>query len=68
MLEWSLVHVSLIAFFILANSFFVAAEFALVSVRETRIEQLIALDRPGRERRFVSNTISTRFCQLYSSG
>ena len=47
MLEWSLVHVSLIAFFILANSFFVAAEFALVSVRETRIEQLIALDRPG---------------------
>ncbi len=47
MLEWSLVHGSLIAFFILANSFFVAAEFALVSVRETRIEQLIALNRPG---------------------
>ncbi len=42
-----LVHGSLIAFFILANSFFVAAEFALVSVRETRIEQLIALNRPG---------------------
>jgi putative hemolysin len=47
MLEWSLVHGSLIAFFILANSFFVAAEFALVSVRETRIEQLVALNRPG---------------------
>ena len=47
MLEWLLVHGSLIAFFILANSFFVAAEFALVSVRETRIEQLIALNRPG---------------------
>jgi CBS domain containing-hemolysin-like protein len=47
MLEWILVHGSLIAFFILANSFFVAAEFALVSVRETRIEQLIALNRPG---------------------
>jgi putative hemolysin len=47
MLEWSLVHGSLIAFFILANSFFVAAEFAVVSVRETRIEQLIALNRPG---------------------
>ncbi len=42
-----LVHGSLIAFFILANSFFVAAEFALVSVRETRIEQLIALNKPG---------------------
>lgn len=47
MLEWSLVHGSLIAFFILANSFFVAAEFALVSVRETRITQLIAEARPG---------------------
>jgi CBS domain containing-hemolysin-like protein len=47
MLEWTLVHGSLIAFFILANSFFVAAEFALISVRETRIEQLIALNRPG---------------------
>jgi CBS domain containing-hemolysin-like protein len=47
MLEWMLVHGSLIAFFILANSFFVAAEFALVGVRETRIEQLVALNRPG---------------------
>ena len=47
MLEWILVHGSLIAFFILANSFFVAAEYALISVRETRIEQLIALNRPG---------------------
>lgn len=32
---------------ILANGFFVAAEFALVSVRETRIDQLIAEGRPG---------------------
>jgi len=47
MLESVLVHGSLIAFFILANSFFVAAEFALVTVRETRIEQLIALNQPG---------------------
>src|ERR1700753_916606 len=47
MLEWMLVHGSLIAFFILANSFFVAAEFALVSVRETRIEQLIAQNKTG---------------------
>src|ERR1700723_2801846 len=47
MLEWVLVHGSLIAFFILANSFFVAAEFALVPVPETRIEQLIALNHPG---------------------
>ncbi len=32
---------------ILANGFFVAAEFALVSTRETRIEQLLAQNRPG---------------------
>ncbi|MDE3103543.1 MAG: HlyC/CorC family transporter [Acidobacteriota bacterium] len=47
MLEWMLFHAIVVAFFILANSFFVAAEFALVSVRETRIQQLIALGRPG---------------------
>ncbi len=37
----------MVAFFILANSFFVAAEFALVSIRETRVQQLIAHGRPG---------------------
>ncbi len=47
MLEWMLFHGIVVAFFILANSFFVAAEFALVSVRETRMEQLAALGRPG---------------------
>jgi len=47
MLEWVLFRVIMVAFFILANSFFVAAEFAIVSVRETRIQQLIALGRPG---------------------
>jgi putative hemolysin len=47
MLEWMLFRVIMVAFFILANSFFVAAEFALVSIRETRVQQLIALGRPG---------------------
>ncbi len=47
MLEWMLFRAIVVAFFILATSFFVAAEFALVSVRETRIQQLIALGRPG---------------------
>src|ERR1700735_2232896 len=47
MLEWMLFRVIMVAFFILASSFFVAAEFALVSVRETRIQQLIALGLPG---------------------
>jgi putative hemolysin len=32
---------------ILVNAFFVAAEFALVSIRETRIEQLLAAQVPG---------------------
>ena len=47
MLEWTLIRETMVAFFILANSFFVAAEFALVSIRETRVLQLIALGRPG---------------------
>lgn len=36
-----------VAILILANGFFVAAEFALVSIRETRIEQLLASGAPG---------------------
>ncbi|HLI03946.1 MAG TPA: hemolysin family protein [Terracidiphilus sp.] len=36
-----------VAALILANAFFVAAEFALVSIRETRIEQLLAAGVPG---------------------
>lgn len=36
-----------IAILILANGFFTAAELALVSVRQTRVEQMIAERRPG---------------------
>ena len=36
-----------VAMLILANAFFVAAEFALVSIRDTRIEQLLAAGVPG---------------------
>jgi CBS domain containing-hemolysin-like protein len=36
-----------VAMLILANAFFVAAEFALVSIRDTRIEQLLAAQVPG---------------------
>ena len=36
-----------VAMLILANGFFVAAEFALVSIRETRIEQMLADHVPG---------------------
>ena len=36
-----------VAMLILANAFFVAAEFALVSIRDTRIEQLLEAQIPG---------------------
>jgi putative hemolysin len=47
MSEFLLFHGVAIVVLILGNGFFVAAEFALVSVRETRIDQLIAERRPG---------------------
>jgi CBS domain containing-hemolysin-like protein len=36
-----------VALLILTNAFFVAAEFALVSIRDTRIEQMLAAGVPG---------------------
>jgi putative hemolysin len=42
-----LLQIVAVAMLILANGFFVAAEFALVSVRDTRIEQLLAAGVPG---------------------
>jgi putative hemolysin len=47
MSEFLLFHGVAIVILILTNGFFVAAEFALVSVRDTRIEQLIAERKPG---------------------
>jgi CBS domain containing-hemolysin-like protein len=43
----SLLQFVAVAMLILANAFFVAAEFALVSVRDTRIEQMLAAGIPG---------------------
>ena len=48
MLEFLLFRGVAIMVLILANGFFVAAELSLVSVRETRIEQLIAQHKPER--------------------
>src|SRR5574341_2664883 len=42
-----LLRALLVAVLILLNAFFVAAEFALVSVRDTRIQQLIEAGRIG---------------------
>ena len=47
MLDWALFRLFTIALLILANGFFVAAEFAVVSVRETRLEQMLAYNRAG---------------------
>lgn len=47
MLESALFRALTVAFFILATAFFVAAEFSLVSLRETRIEELAAMGKPG---------------------
>ena len=47
MLDWALFRLFTVAVLILANAFFVAAEFAVVSVRETRLEQMLAYNRVG---------------------
>jgi CBS domain containing-hemolysin-like protein len=47
MIAYVLLRVFLILLLVAANAFFAAAEFALVSVRETRIQQLIAAGRIG---------------------
>ena len=43
----SLLQFVAVGLLILANAFFVAAEFALVSLRDTRIEQMLAAAVPG---------------------
>src|SRR3981081_153387 len=47
MIGYVLLRVFLILLLVAANAFFAAAEFALVSVRETRIQQLIEAGRVG---------------------
>src|SRR5438105_10817523 len=47
MIAYVLLRALLILFLVAANAFFAAAEFALVSVRETRIQQLIEARRIG---------------------
>ncbi|MGI4853590.1 MAG: hemolysin family protein, partial [Janthinobacterium lividum] len=47
MLESAFFRMMTVAVLILATAFFVAAEFAIVSLRETRLEQLKRQGRPG---------------------
>ena len=47
MFESALFRLMTVAVLILASAFFVAAEFAVITVRETRLEQLIRQNRTG---------------------
>src|SRR5258708_8505236 len=47
MIAFVLLRVFLILLLVAANAFFAAAEFSLVSVRDTRIQQLISSGRIG---------------------
>jgi CBS domain containing-hemolysin-like protein len=47
MVTFVVLRLAAVVLLVAANAFFVAAEFALVSIRETRIEQLIAARRIG---------------------
>ena len=48
-----LLRALLVAALILLNAFFVAAEYALVSVRDTRIQQLIEAGHTGDRKSVV---------------
>jgi len=43
----NILRLSAVVFLVLANGFFVAAEFALVSIRRTKVDELVALGKPG---------------------
>jgi CBS domain containing-hemolysin-like protein len=47
MVTFVVLRIAAVVLLVAANAFFVAAEFALVSVRETRLQQLIAAHRIG---------------------
>ena len=47
MVTFVVLRIVAVVLLIAANAFFVAAEFALVSVRETRLQQMIAAHRIG---------------------
>ena len=60
MIAFVLLRVFLILLLVAANAFFAAAEFALVSVRDTRIQQLIEAHRIGARTVLRCTSNSTR--------
>ena len=60
MIAFVLLRVLLILLLVAANAFFAAAEFALVSVRDTRIQQLIESGRTGAASSSACTSTSTK--------
>ena len=60
MIAFVLLRVFLILLLVAANAFFAAAEFSLVSVRDTRIQQLIERDASARASCSACTSISTK--------
>src|SRR5262245_2539186 len=64
---WNVLGLLAIGFLVLANGFFVAAEFSLVAVRRTRVTELVAAGRTNAValQRSVSNLdANLAACQL----
>src|SRR5262249_17466280 len=64
---WNVLGLLAIGFLVLANGFFVAAEFSLVAVRRTRVAELVAAGRTNAValQRSVSNLdANLAACQL----
>jgi len=47
MVSLVVLRVSVVVLLVAANAFFVAAEFALINIRETRIQEMVAAHRLG---------------------
>ncbi len=53
MIAYVLLRVFLLLLLVAANAFFAAAEFSLVSVRDTRIQQLPGASEPASFKSFI---------------
>jgi len=57
---WVLLKIVAVLLLVLCNGFFVAAEFALVRIRETQLDELVAQNQPGaRMARHIVRNLNT---------
>ena len=66
MITLVLLRIILLVFLVAANAFFVAAEFAMVSVRDTRIQQLI--EQLRNEGRAIKTQVVLNYTVVGSTG